>query len=1537
MRFILPLLFFSNFLFGQNLTPKKYVNLDKWGYEDGSGNNVISPDYFEAQPFEGDFAIVKKTKGYGLINKKGEVIFGCKYAKIKHWKNGIFLMYWKTSSFIHIGLAEDKHILNSTYHHVSFFFENELRAFRQSGSEIISDNAEVGTFGINNDLIWRQKYGLVFQEKYGLIDSSDQLIVPLVYDTIMFSYFFAKENFNNCIAKKDNKWHRIDLSKRPVEIQEYDALEYLKNGKILFRKNNEFGLIEFDGTEMTSPSWEDILSNKRINNNGNLLVLSLCDRFCVFNNNYKPIIPPVYKSLTQIYGTEFFIAQKDKLFGLINIENQVVIDFKYESLTQFMRSGLYALQNGKLGIIDFDGEIIIPFDYEQNNNLTENYSSWDGQYVPLPKGVLRIQKDGKVGIIDIKNNIIIPFEYENIKGLNFQKKYYQAKKNGKWGVLNSKNEWVISPEFDAFSSMVYYNVREGYFNRSYHNKILQNNELQSKWSGGDGFIPRSKNIFLAEKNGKTTAFNLEGKQLFPFQDFNDKINDHAQVFHYKLDTLLLAGSKNGYGLVNQKGKIWLDFVYQDIQLYAWDIFLVSKNNKYGLIHKDGSIIQPIEYQEIKGQKVLKDGKYGILNKNRKSFLFDVTYDAIEIKSNPSGGNPYFLISQNKKWGWSDFDGEEIIPISYDSLVALSVYQKMAKVFVNGKWGIVKVGVEGFVLPAKYEKILMEQEKVKVRENTTWEIIDLENNNTITKDWDEINGRTVRKGKYWGLINEEGKLISEIEYEILLYHQNNTNVHAKKNGKWGVINLENQIILNFKYDEIKFLYNGFIKVRKEKKWGVINYKEEVIVDFEYESIDRLSNDFFRVYKNGRWGIISKNGEIVAKIEYEYIPLFIDEKEILVKENEKVGVINLEGDVILDYTYESISKIENNYLVTKNGKIGIVNSDNEIILPIEYTSLYKRNLFIESYKDWKRGLVNLKGKVILKCKYDEIIYDETCILEGCPIAVRKKGKWGYINLKGKTLIKFQYSYANIFVKDTAPVGDGNGRFLINRKGKKISKYYDRIESGVLKNDLTIVSKGQSKGMINGKGEEVIPVKYKHLWIQRRRQRNINQLGEFRVGLIHAIDFFGKTTVLKNNGDSVFLSQNGPPVFFQKGMASIDKGNNQWLLEDIKGHQLLSEFSHSTHVFDRYFIVSQNQKMGLYDVIKKEFLIKPKYENLFQRWEKENYIIFCRSKNEEKYFLLRDHQLKQIDLFELKPYYDGSEEFYIVYKEYKNGKPILLDKNKKEILIKDFHYGHIYQYHKKEGWLKIYKEGENEKSNKFKTIIKARIGSEMKWITPDGEIFNTKDLKTDETRITKNLIHFEGINNSYSGLKLLNGKITFPETGVADTHMSDGFIFVRDNNYEAGFYFISNHTYKFFGKLKRPFLMDGFPLRWIMENEKYRFINNRGEFVNTLLFDFVALPSEGLIAVEQNEKIGFLNGKGEMQIPFNFESDYSTKNTFKFQEGLAHVLKNGKYGFINTKGETVIPFEYDIAFPAKNGEVVVWKNQEWQLLKVKDFIKK
>lgn len=73
-----------------------------------------------------------------------------------------------------------------------------------------------------------------------------------------------------------------------------------------------------------------------------------------------------------------------------------------------------------------------------------------------------------------------------------------------------------------------------------------------------------------------------------------------------------------------------------------------------------------------------------------------------------------------------------------------------------------------------------------------------------------------------------------------------------------------------------------------------------------------------------------------------------------------------------------------------------------------------------------------------------------------------------------------------------------------------------------------------------------------------------------------------------------------------------------------------------------------------------------------------------------------------------------------------------------------------------------------------------------------------------------------------------------------------------------------------------------------------------------------SEGLAPLVLDGKVGFINTKGELAIPNEFDLKNVNGYTFlpSFSQNYSCVQKNGKYGFINKQGEVVIPFQYDYA---------------------------
>jgi hypothetical protein len=78
-----------------------------------------------------------------------------------------------------------------------------------------------------------------------------------------------------------------------------------------------------------------------------------------------------------------------------------------------------------------------------------------------------------------------------------------------------------------------------------------------------------------------------------------------------------------------------------------------------------------------------------------------------------------------------------------------------------------------------------------------------------------------------------------------------------------------------------------------------------------------------------------------------------------------------------------------------------------------------------------------------------------------------------------------------------------------------------------------------------------------------------------------------------------------------------------------------------------------------------------------------------------------------------------------------------------------------------------------------------------------------------------------------------------------------------------------------------------------------------------------SEGLVSVEQNNKIGFIDKAGRQVIPPRYQ------NAGPFSEGLAAVRIKGKYGYIDRSGKMVIPPQFEDAGPFSEGLALINSN--------------
>ncbi|MBX3042835.1 MAG: WG repeat-containing protein [Candidatus Kapabacteria bacterium] len=104
----------------------------------------------------------------------------------------------------------------------------------------------------------------------------------------------------------------------------------------------------------------------------------------------------------------------------------------------------------------------------------------------------------------------------------------------------------------------------------------------------------------------------------------------------------------------------------------------------------------------------------------------------------------------------------------------------------------------------------------------------------------------------------------------------------------------------------------------------------------------------------------------------------------------------------------------------------------------------------------------------------------------------------------------------------------------------------------------------------------------------------------------------------------------------------------------------------------------------------------------------------------------------------------------------------------------------------------------------------------------------------------------------------------------------------------------------------------LAWVMNRDYRGYVDTTGKMV--IPWDTTGFGSafnEGLAAMtNKDDRFGFINKKGEVVIPYQYDE------VTNFVNGLARVNILGKWGFINQKGELEIEADYDFALDFVEG---------------------
>ncbi len=387
-------------------------SVDKSNLPSGSPEIVLSKElygqllekYDSIADYEFGYAVVKKEK-YGLLDYKGQEVLGCVYDTI-----------YTINPDIKVLKQNDKYGIIE-------YNGNKI-------TEIDNDEIKYKPDCIVNKIIAVKK-----GQSWGIIDIKGKELIPFEYDDI------ASIDSHNAVVGKNGKYGLIDsIGNFTIELK-YDTIyfHFEESDISLVELNRCIGLVNSQNKVVTD-----------------------CEYNCEYLT-FKSIgsrIPRIEAPKNGYIRFEKFQADanKSKLFGLVECETgKVVIPFEYDDLGDYSEGLIWAEKDHKCGYLDIQNRVIIQFKYGQAYNFSEGLAAVgerDGYY----SAVMGRVPNFKIGFIDKSDNVVIPFQFkpqlasstpEFHEGLSPM----GVSSNNYWGLnigyINKKGEFIIKPIYES--------------------------------------------------------------------------------------------------------------------------------------------------------------------------------------------------------------------------------------------------------------------------------------------------------------------------------------------------------------------------------------------------------------------------------------------------------------------------------------------------------------------------------------------------------------------------------------------------------------------------------------------------------------------------------------------------------------------------------------------------------------------------------------------------------------------------------------------------------------------------------------------------------------------------------------------------------------------------------------------------------------------------------------------------------------------------------------------------------------------------------
>ncbi len=447
-------------------------------------------------------------------------------------------------------------------------------------------------------------------------------------------------------------------------------------------------------------------------------------------------------------------------------------------------------------------------------------------------------------------------------------------------------------------------------------------------------------------------------------------------------------------------------------------------------------------------KVCDGENWGVVDENNNIIISpkyhqvgEFSEELIKIRKDVNG---------EKYWGYMSRENSVIVKFVYRE--ADDFRNGMARVRNEWKYGYInKIGIP--VIPLMYDLLTRPSEGII----------------------------TYMKGKEVGILNAKGSRLTSEKY----FPRGLRKVYL--NGRYGFVNPAGDIVVPIKYERIENLAEDFFTFLYKGKEGIlVPYTNKIIVPSGvYDEIMELKYDFFYVKRNGKMGLIDTAGNVVvAPEDYDTIYDFTGRIAKVCKE-EKYGVLNREGVLIVPAIYDEIAVLKNGYIRgTKDEKFFPIGENETTFFSYKFLNDSLSDLCVV-VDDGKSQILDVKSGEHLDGKdYDYVgtkLYEEDLVM----LSDNKNPRhYGFINIRnGKEIIPIKYEklsksfFNNIyFVQEEGKMG----LIFVTKDDYRtvVKPQYNKLSLVKIAPNFLRTKTENGYGLVSEAGEVFLDAKYENI---------------------------------------------------------------------------------------------------------------------------------------------------------------------------------------------------------------------------------------------------------------------------------------------------------------------------------------------------------------------------------------------------------------------------------------------------------------------------